>query len=261
MTRRFILLFTITATAWGHDDPQAIVRDSVANCERDWRASANWAWTQKDVAISGDRKEVTVSEVVPVGGTPYERLISKNGHSLSAEEQRREKRKFERIVNERENEPQAEREARIRKYTDERAFMNDIPNAYNFRMLGEEVIDGRPAWIIGMTPRPGFVPAAPHGSLLAHFEGKLWIDKEERQWMKAEAHVTDVVSIGWIVARMGPGTRFTFEQTRVAEGIWLPKRFTIDGMLRLMMVYGKPLNEDITYSGYHLEKQLEAESR
>lgn len=261
MTRQFILSFGLAAIAWGHDDPQAIVRESVVNCERDWRTSANWAWTQTDVSVSEDKKDVSVSEVLPVGGTPYERLIAKDGHPLSPEDQRREKRKFEKTVNQRENEAQSDREARIRKYDNERAFLQDIPRAFNFSMVGEEVIEGRPAWIISLAPRPGFVPSTPHGWLLARFEGKLWIDKEELQWVKAEAHAIDTVSIGWIVARVGPGARFTFEQMRVAEGLWLPKRITIRGMLRLMMVYGKPLNEDITYSGYHLEKQLEAETR
>jgi len=261
VTRRFILYFAVSTIAWGQNDPQAIVRDSVANCERDWRASSNWAWIQTDVSTSEEKKEVTVSEVVPIGGTPYERLLSKDGHALTPEEQRREKRKFEKILNLREREPAFEHEARIRKYDNERAFMQDIPNAYNFSLLGVEAIDGRPAWVIEMKPRAGFVPKAPHGALLEHFEGKLWIDKEDIQWVKAEAHAIDTVSIGWIVARMGSGARFNFEQQRIADGLWMPKRLTIEGLLHVMMVYSKGLNEDITYSGYHLDKQLRAGTR
>jgi hypothetical protein len=260
VTRRFILYFAAGAIAWGHD-PQAIVRESVANCERDWRESANWAWTQTDVATSDDKHEVTVSEVIPIGGTPYERLISKDGHALSPEEQRKEKRKFEKILNQRENESASERQMRIRKYDSERVFMNDIPNAYNFDLLGEETIGGRPVWVIQMKPRAGFVPRAAHGALLEHFEGKLWIDKEDVQWVKAEAHAIDTVSIGWIVARMGPGAHFDFEQQRIADGLWMPKRLTIEGLLHVMMVYSKGLNEEITYSGYHPDKELRAGTR
>lgn len=261
MTRRFLLYCAVTTVAWGQTDPQAIVRQSIANCERDWQASANWAWTQTDVSIADDKKEVTVSEVLPVGGTPYERLILKDGRRLTVEEQHKELHKYERTVQQRERETAAEREARIHKYDGERAFLKDIPNAYDFAMLGDEVISGRPAWVIRMTPHPGFVPEAPHGNILQHFEGKLWIDKEELQWAKAEAHAIDTVSIGWIVARMGPGARFCFEQARIADGLWMPKHLTIEGMLRVMMVYEKGLNEDVTYSGYHLEKQLQAGTR
>lgn len=247
--------------AWGQPDPQAIVRQSVANCERDWNAGATWAWTQTDISDTDGKKEITVSEVLPVGGTPYERVIRKDGRPLSPDEQRRENRKYLKIVNLRENEPPAEREARIRKYENERAFLRDIPNAYKFTLLGEENIEGRPAWVIGMTPRPDFVSTAPHSSMLQRFQGKLWIDKEDLQWAKAEARAVDTVTIGWIVARVGPGARFTYEQTRIADGLWMPKHFHVSGVVRLMMLCTRDLNEDVTYSDYHLERQLRADIR
>ncbi len=245
--------------AWGQPDPEAIVRQSVANCERDWNAGATWAWTRTDVSDTDGKKEITVSEVVPIGGTPYERLIRKDGRPLSQDEQRRENRKYEKIVNLRLNEPPADRDARIRKYEDERAFLRDIPRAYKFSLLGAENVDGRPAWVIGITPRPDFVATAPHSAMLQRFQGKLWIDKEDLQWARAEAEAVDTVSIGWIVARVGPGARFTYEQTRVADGLWMPKHFHVSGVVRLMMLYAKEINEDVTYSDYHLEKQLRAD--
>jgi hypothetical protein len=218
----------------------------------------NWAWTQTDVSAADDKKDETVSEFVPVAGTPYERIIKKDGRPLTQEEQRKENRKYEKTMKQRENESREEREIRIRKYESERSFIRDLPNAYNFKLLGEDAIDGRSAWVIQITPRPSFVATAPHAAMLAHFEGKLWIDKEELQWIKAEAHAINTVSIGWIVARIEPGTHFTFEQTRVANGLWMPKRVTVAGLVRVMMIHGKSLNEEVTYSGYHMEKQLQA---
>lgn len=221
----------------------------------------NWAWTQTDVSAADDKKEMTVSQMLPLGGTPYERLILKDGHPLTPEEQRKENRKFEKALNQREKEAASERAARIRKYETERAFIQDIPDAYNFDLLGEERIDGRPAWKIRMVPRAGFVASAPHAAMLEHFEGELWIDKDDLQWVKAEAHAIHPVGIGWIIARVEPGAHFTFEQSRVADGLWMPKRLTVNGLVRLMMVYPKTLNEEVTYSGYHLEKQLQAGAR
>ena len=263
MKRSFLLYFALVSAAWGQAtwgqvDPNDIVRKSIENCERDWRASMSWAWTQTDISMADSKKEVTVTEMVPLAGTPFERLIMKDGHPLTPEERRKEDRKFEKALSQRENEPASEREARIRKYENERAFIKDIPEAYSFSLLGEDNVEGRAAWLIRMTPRAGFVPAAPHAALLEHFEGKLWIDKEDFQWIKADARAIETVSIGWIVARIGPGAHFTFEQTRVANGLWMPKRLTVAGLVRVMMVYGKSLNEEVMYSGYHLEKQLQA---
>jgi hypothetical protein len=231
-------------------DVKEIVRQSIRNYERDWRAQMSWAYTQTDVTMADGTREIEVSEVAPLDGTPFERLLMKDGRPLSAEERRKEERKFERAQRQREKESPAEREARIRKYESERAFVKEIPDAYNFKLVGEESIDGRPAWVIEMTPRPGFTPVSPHAAMLAHIEGKLWIDKEDVQWAKAEAHVIDTISIGWIVARIGPGARFTVEQTRVADGLWMPKHITIKGVARVLMVHSKNLNESLRFSGY-----------
>lgn len=258
MKRSVVLSFILVAGAWGQVNPNEIVRRSIENCEHDWRASMGWAWTQTDVSRSDDKKEIIVTEMVPLGGTPFERLVMKDGHPLTHEEQRKEDRRFEKALSQRENESAAEREARIRKYESERAFIKDIPEAYKFNLLGEENIEGRAAWLIQMTPRPGFVPMAPHAAMLEHFEGKLWIDKEDLQWIKADARAIDTVSIGWIVARIGPGAHFSFEQARVADGLWMPRKLTVTGLVRVMMVYGKALNEEVVYSGYHLEKHLQA---
>ena len=210
----------------------------------------NWASTQTDITKSDGTKEVEVSEVIPLDGTPYERLIRKNGHPLTPAEQRKEDRKYERALRQREEETPAEREARIRKYDEQRAFVSDIPNAYDFRLLGEEMVDGRPSWVIGMTPRANFTPTAPHGSMLEHIEGKLWIDEEDIQWAKAEAHVIDTIGIGWILARIERGTRFTLEQTRIESGLWMPRRIAIAGAARVMIFHSKSLSEELTWSGY-----------
>jgi hypothetical protein len=241
-------------------DPKEIVRQSIQNYERDWRAAMRWAYTQTDVTSADGAREIEVSQVVPLVGTPYERLMMKDGHLLTPEEKSREDRKFERTERQREKESPAEREARIRKYENERAFVKELPDAYDFTLVGEQSVENRAAWVIEMKPRSGFTPRSMRAAMLQHIEGKLWIDKEDLQWAKAEAHVVDRISIGWILARIGPGTHFTVEQCRVADGLWMPKHITIKGMARVMMVHTKNINEDLRFSGYHEESEL-AEKR
>jgi hypothetical protein len=246
----------------GQVAPQQIVRQSIQNYQRDWKASRDtWTYTQKDVTESDGTKVVEVSEIIPLNGTPYERLISKNGHPLSGDDARKEERKYERALHQREKETKEERAERIRKYESERAFVKDIPEAYDFKLVGAENVEGRPAWVITMAPHPGFVPSTPHAALLGHIEGKLWIDKEDLQWAKAEAHVFDTINIGWIVARVRPGTRFTVEQTRVENGLWMPRRITICGAAHVMLVHNKLINEELTYSGYRKAGSVSAAKR
>jgi len=246
----FLLLAGVTA--WAGVDVNAIVEESVRNYDRDWRVAAkDWTCLQTDVTRSGGKQEIDIAEVIPLDGTPYDRLIKKDGQPLSPATKRKEDRKFEKVARERAGESPEERAARIRKYENERAFIKEIPRAYNFSLEGEESVNGRPAWVVSMTPRPDFVASTLHGNMLSHIEGKLWIDKQDAQWSKAEAHVMESIGIGWVVARIEKGARFMLEQTRVADGLWMPRRLTVDGTALVMMVHPKALNEEVTWSDYH----------
>ena len=45
---------------------------------------------------------------------------------------------------------------------------------------------GAPHGSLQMTPRAGFMPVDIRAAMLKHIQGKLWIDKQEVQWAKAE---------------------------------------------------------------------------
>ncbi len=111
-------------------------------------------------------------------------------------------------------------------------------------------MNGRPAWLVQMTPRPDFRPVTSRGAMLKHIEGRLWIDKAEVQWARADAHVIDPISIGWIIARIGAGADIHLDFERVAEGVWLPQDIDINGSARIMMVHRKDLKEHVAFSRY-----------
>ncbi len=232
-------------------DPVALVRQSVAAYERNWRAGMQWGYTQTDVIADDGKPETDVSQVIPIEGTPYERLISKDGKPLSPDEEAKEDRKYEREVQKRRQESPAEKRARIEKYEKQRAFVSEIPQAYDFKLVGGETLGSRPAWVVTMTPKPGFVPASAHAELLKHIDGTLWIDKEDLGWAKAEAHVIDTISIGLILARIGPGARIALDMDRIAPGLWMPRKIAIKGTARVLFVHDKNLNEKIEFTAYH----------
>jgi hypothetical protein len=238
-------------------DPKELIRQSVLNYEKAWRAGIQWSYTQTDVTCDDGTKEVDVSQVIPLDGTPYQRLVSKNGHALAPEEQRQEDEKYRKELRRRESESPAERQARIDKYAQQRAFLMEVPEAYNFRLEGDDLVAGRPAWIVHVTPRPGFEPTMPHANMLRHIDGRLWIDKQDIQWAKAEAEVIDTVAIGVILARIGPGARITLDFTRVSDSLWVPKELTIKGEARVLLVHTKNLDEQLTFSGYHIPQKNE----
>ena len=252
MKRLTTIAALVAGAAWAQPpDAKTLMVQSIETYERDWRAGMHWGYSETDVTTSDGKKEVDVSEVIPLEGTPYERLVSKDARPLTPEEQRKEDEKYRKAVKERQNETPEERAARIKKYESERSFLKDLPNAYDFKLAGENTVQGRPAWVISLTPLPGFEPTTPHGSMLKHITGKLWIDKQTMQWAKAEAHVIDTISIGWILARIGAGAEITLEMTRVTDQLWMPKQICINGTAKVLMVHNKNLNEELTFSGYH----------
>ena len=116
-------------------------------------------------------------------------------------------------------------------------------DAYNFRLRVIEEFDGRQAYVIDDEPRPDFQPHHKDAKLLTKFRFRVWIDKEEKQWVELEAECIDTVSWGVFVARIHKGSRIVIETTRVNDEVWLPKHVDIKVDARLALV--KNFNEDI----------------
>lgn len=132
----------------------------------------------------------------------------------------------------------------------------DIPNAYDFGLLADTVIDGRPAWEISATPRPGY-----HGEfrgILHNVEGKLWIDKNDSNWVRVEADVLKPFSLGWLLARVAAGTHLTYEMMRVNDDVWAPKRILLKASARLLMLRKVNAEQELTFTEY---RKFQTDSR
>lgn len=248
---RILVGLLVIPVLFGQVDPKALLRQSVENYNRNWRAGMEWAYTTTEVTDSDGEKDVTVTEVIPVAGTPYDRVVVKSGKKLKGDDAAREEQKFEKACREREKESPADRAARLRKVESQHEFAKEIPQAYDAKLIGEETVDGRAAWMLQLTPRADYSPVSTRAAMLKHIGARLWIDKQDVQWVKAQAHVIDTISIGWVLARIGPGADITFEQTRVADGLWMPAKVRIEGTAKIFLVHDKDLTETITFTGYH----------
>ena len=60
----------------------------------------------------------------------------------------------------------------------------ELPEAFDFRLAGEEVLDGNGLYVIEATPRQGYQPRSRTAKVLAHVEGKFWVDKEDYHLVK-----------------------------------------------------------------------------
>jgi hypothetical protein len=80
--------------------------------------------------------------------------------------------------------------------------------------------------------------------------GRLWIEKKEYNWVKAEAEVVDTISFGLFLARVHPGTKLSFEQMHVNDEVWLVRKFSIYASARLALFKNAAIEQEDTFSNY-----------
>ena len=191
--------------------------------------------------------ESRTSEILEIYGEPVERLTAKDYQPLPADEAKKEDAKIQKIIDKRKNESEDTRRKRLEKEEksreEDRKFVLEVADAFNFRLVGSEVIDGHDAWVLDGQPRPGYEPKSREAKMLTKFKGRVWIDKSETQWVKLDITAIDTISVGWVLARIHKGTRILVEMTRVNDEVWLPKhvQFHVDVRLALF----KNLDEDV----------------
>src|SRR5438270_14050183 len=132
--------------------------------------------------------EAKTYEVLEIYGEQVERLIEKNDKPLSQKDSAKEEEKIQKIIDKRKNESEGDRRKRAereeKEREDDRKFVTEVADAYNFKLVGTEWIGGREAWVIEAEPRPGFVPHTKDAKFLVKFHGRVWIDKADLQLAK-----------------------------------------------------------------------------
>jgi hypothetical protein len=237
-------------------DARQIMQRSIAATERSWEARDHYVFTERDEdrrLDSGGKvksKDVDVSKVILIGDVSLEQLVERNGRPPSVEEKRKQTEKLDKLM----RETRVEQMARLRDQQENRSFIREVPEGFDFQLIGEEVISGRPAYILRATPRVGYRPRGKYGKLMCKVEGKLWVDKQDFGWVKVEGNVTQGFSMGLFLARVLSGSHITMEQTRFDDGIWLPKRIELQASARILFVKSYDINRILTYSDYQLPR-------
>jgi hypothetical protein len=261
-------------------DIPALLRDLSKNQEETDKRINDYTFTRKVTERELDDKgvlkkeKVTVFEVYPFAGYGWvHKLVSENGVPLTPE---REARELKRVSEELEK---AEREApkRTEKRERERAKQREKRRAKAARSgakeEAEEDEDGveistflraceffsprrerfrdRDVIVFDFRPRAGFKPSNGGESLVSKLSGVIWVDPTERQVMRLEARLVESFKMGGgLLASVKPGSAFLFEQTRLEEGIWLPRYSQVNASARVMLFKGLSINETNEFSDF-----------
>jgi hypothetical protein len=257
---RVLLFLAAACSLAGAADPREIVRRSIERMDENLAIARNYTFLERSETRELDSdghvktRKILLYDVTLLEGSPYRRLVGKDDHPLSPEEERSEEKKLQASIAERRKETPEQRARRIaeweKKRQREREPLDEIPDGFDFRLAGEEQIDGRDVWVIDATPRPAYHARSSMAKLFPKFRGRLWIDKVDQQWVKTEAEAIDSISFGLFVARLSKGARLEFEMTRVNGEVWLPKRFEARASAKLVLVKNFRVEAETSFSNY-----------
>ena len=232
-----------------------IMASSIAATQRSWQGRLHYTYVERDEDRRLDSEgrvkseELIVSRMILVNGVPFEQLVERNGQPPPVAEERKQTENLERL----EREAPAQRAERLRKEEEETAsLVGEIPKAFDFELIGEEIVNGRPAYVLQATPHPGYQAQGKYGKMFSKLEGKLWVDKQDLGWIKADGRVIQPFSIGLFLARVLRGSHITMEQTRVDGGIWMPEHVEIRAAAKIFFIKSLVIDRVLTYSEYRL---------
>jgi hypothetical protein len=265
--RLLLLSFALPAVLYAQD-PLEIIRRATELDRRNTEISRSYTFLQRQEQRELDsngrlkKSETETFDVTLLEGSPYRRLVARDDKPLSPKDQRKEEEKLQKSIADRRKETPEQRERRVadweRKQQRQREPLKELPEAFDFKLTGEESLNGGVAYAIEGTPKPGYRPKSASTAFFPKVKLHLWIDKKDYQWVKIDLESLDTITFGGFLIRLARGSHVTIETTRINNEVWLPKRAVIKGSVRIALV--KVMRGEITFT-FSDYKKFQTDSR
>ena len=216
--------------------------------------------TERQLDAKGNVTKITSAlyEVYPSPepGRTYRKMVERDGARLTSEElakedqnqEAREARKAAKLYS---GNPSRRASAESERRLKETRTIDEIFQVLEFRIVGRETLDGRPAVVLSFEPRAGFDPPTRGGRILQKFTGRAWVDEGDRQLVKVEAELMDDLSFGFgLLAKLKKGARAQLLRRKVNDEIWLPSAARFIGHGRVLLIKGLHVDTLSEYSVY-----------
>ena len=233
--------------------------------------------TEREIDGKGVLKKETVKvfEVFPVANrAPIMKLISENGVALSgdraAKEDKRVMEEFLKAERDKDKDAQKAAERRAAREREKAAKSKqdeseDVEISQFFRHCEfvsprRERFQDRETIVFDFRVQPGFKPSTRQESLISKLVGVVWIDPLDKQVIRLEARLTEGFKMGGgLVLSLRPGAALVMEQTRLKEGIWMPRFAQINLSIKVLLFGGGDINQTLEWSDYkHFSADIES---
>ncbi len=247
-------------TPLSQEQIQALVRQAADKDIENQKKLRNYTYTQREEEHKLDGNGQTKSaetrtyEIMVLYEEPVRKLVARNDKPLSENEAKKEDDKIQKIIDQRKNESDNDRRKRLEKADKQqeegRQFVKEIADAYNFRWVGADTLNGRETYVIDADPRPGYEPHTRNAKFLPKFRFRVWVDRAESQWVKLDVQCIDTVSVGLFLVRLHKGSNIQIELTRVNDEVWLPKHVALKLDARVALFKGLNMSEEVAFRDY-----------
>ena len=242
------------------DQIRDLIRQSADNDLENDKKQRDYTYEEREEVRRLDGKgqvkstEVKTFDVMEIYGEQVQKLTAKDDKPLSDKDAQKEDEKIQKLIDKRKNESDDDRRKRLEKEEKEREegrkFVTEIADAYIFKFVGIESLDGRDTYVIDCDPRPGYEPHMKEAKFLSKARGRVWIDKDDRQMKKLDVMFIDTVSYGLFLARIHKGSRVIVENVRVNDEVWLQERVAVKIDVRVALLKNFNVEVDVADRNY-----------
>lgn len=243
-------------------DAKELIRKAFSRNEDIFDAMRNYTYLREmemrrlDGAGRVTDRDRKLHEVSILYGSPYFRLIEKDGKKLEGREAEKERQKLDREAAKRARRAGSAEEEKERE--ERRKALAEVAEAFEWKLVGEDTVSGRKVWAVDGRPRLAYQPKSREARIFQKMSGRMWISQGDYRMAKVEAKVDDTISWGLFLVRIQPGFRFSFEQARVNDEVWLPAKAHLKGAAKIGGVKTVRLELDTAYRGY---RRFQSDSR
>jgi hypothetical protein len=223
------------------------------------KARENYTYTStqitEDIDSNGRVKKTATSEFEEffVNGHPIERLVKKDGKPLDDREQQKETERVTKAVE------KAEKPDPDPAKSERQISLGHVLEVADVHTPRRQMYRGRPTIVFDFIGRKDLKAHGIAEDLSKKLQGTVWIDEADRVVAHLDASFNDNFRVaGGLMASIGKGSNFRFDQALVNGEVWLPTGGEGTIQARVLLVKGihqHGIERDYDYKRFRVETQ------
>jgi hypothetical protein len=168
--------------------------------------------------FSGDEPDRATRELVEVDGRP---ATGKERREEAEDDEKLRRKRVEREVEARASRPPGAHAAEEDPLIGARR-LSDLIARFSYGPVEEVLVQGRPAYALDFSPKPGLRAATLGDRALNSLAGRVVVDATDHQVVSVEARLVAPVRVGMGLGANVRSATISYQAQRLSEGAWLP---------------------------------------